>query len=125
MHDMQHHHGEPESETAVAVHETTARSHDKHAGHTPEMFRDRLWISLLLTIPIVYLSGHFQDWFDYHAVEFPGDAGQHHVGRIGLQLPDQVESFGHLEVLVIVAVGGRWRGRRKRRGCPEGGRNGP
>ena len=73
MHDMQHHHGEPESETAVAVHETTTRSHDKHAGHTPEMFRDRLWISLLLTIPIVYLSGHFQDWFDYHAVEFPGD----------------------------------------------------
>jgi len=73
MHDMQHHHGEPESETAVAVHETTARSHDKHAGHTPEMFRDRLWISLLLTIPIVYLSGHFQDWFGYRAVEFPGD----------------------------------------------------
>jgi len=57
MHDMQHHHGEPESETAVAVHETTTRSHDKHAGHTPEMFRDRLWISLLLTIPIAAIVG--------------------------------------------------------------------
>ena len=28
--------------------------HDKHAGHAPEMFRDRLWASLALTIPILY-----------------------------------------------------------------------
>ena len=28
-------------------------SHDKHAGHDPEMFRRRFWLSLALTIPIV------------------------------------------------------------------------
>jgi Cu2+-exporting ATPase len=48
-------------------------SHDKHEGHSPEMFRDRLWLSLVLTVPILYLSLQFQDWFGYQAWEFPGD----------------------------------------------------
>ena len=30
-------------------------AHDKHAGHSVAMFRDRFWISLLLTVPV--LSG--------------------------------------------------------------------
>ena len=43
------------------------------AGHaTPEMFRDRLLVSLLLTVPILYFSEQFQDWFGYEAVSFPG-----------------------------------------------------
>ncbi|HUF13080.1 MAG TPA: hypothetical protein VMN78_08275, partial [Longimicrobiales bacterium] len=28
-------------------------AHDKHAGHSPNMFRDLFWVSLLLTIPTV------------------------------------------------------------------------
>ncbi len=32
-------------------------NHDKHAGHSPEMFRDKFWWSLVLTLPIVWL--HF------------------------------------------------------------------
>jgi Cu2+-exporting ATPase len=48
--------------------------HDKHTGHSPEMFRDRLIISLLLTIPILYFSTQIQDWFGYQAVSFTGDA---------------------------------------------------
>jgi Cu2+-exporting ATPase len=48
--------------------------HDKHAGHSPEMFRDRLWFSLALTLPILYFSESFQTWFGYRAVEFPGAA---------------------------------------------------
>jgi len=32
-------------------------AHDKHAGHSVEMFRDKFWISLLLTIPTV-IWGH-------------------------------------------------------------------
>ena len=47
--------------------------HDKHEGHSPEMFRDRLFLSLALTGPILYLSEQFQDWFGYEAVSFPGD----------------------------------------------------
>lgn len=31
--------------------------HDKHQGHSPEMFRDKFWWSLILTLPIVWL--HF------------------------------------------------------------------
>ena len=30
-----------------------AGAHDKHAGHSVAMFRDRFWLSLLLTIPVV------------------------------------------------------------------------
>ncbi|MDF1596349.1 MAG: heavy metal translocating P-type ATPase [Acidimicrobiia bacterium] len=50
------------------------QSHDKHEGHSPEMFRDRLWVSLALTVPILYFSTQIQEWFGYQAVTFPGDA---------------------------------------------------
>ena len=46
--------------------------HDKHEGHSPEMFRDRLWVSLALTVPILYFSEQFQAWFNYQAAEFAG-----------------------------------------------------
>jgi len=49
-------------------------AHDKHAGHRPDMFRDRLVVSLLLTVPILYLSEHFQSWFGFRSIEFPGDS---------------------------------------------------
>jgi len=45
---------------------------DRHEGHRPEMFRDRLWFSLALTLPILYLSEQVQEWFGYEAVDFPG-----------------------------------------------------
>ncbi len=45
--------------------------HDKHAGHDPEMFRRRFWISLVLTIPLVVTSHMVMDWFGY-SVDFPG-----------------------------------------------------
>ena len=70
---MAHHHEAPTTEPAIRADHIASQAHDKHAGHTPQMFRDRLWISLLLTLPIVYLSGHFQEWFGYRAAEFPGD----------------------------------------------------
>ena len=46
--------------------------HDKHAGHSPEMFRDRFWLSLVLTVPILYFSEQLQTWLNYQAVSFPG-----------------------------------------------------
>ena len=36
------------------------------------MFRDRLWVSLILTVPILYFSEQIQEWFGYEAVSFPG-----------------------------------------------------
>ncbi|MDQ3310515.1 MAG: copper-translocating P-type ATPase [Actinomycetota bacterium] len=39
--------------------------HDQHAGHDPEMFRRRFWLSLALTIPLVVTSEMVMGWFDY------------------------------------------------------------
>ncbi|MDZ4673838.1 MAG: copper-translocating P-type ATPase [Gemmatimonadota bacterium] len=38
------------------------------------MFRDRFWLSLVLTIPVVYWSAHIQELLGYRALEFPGSA---------------------------------------------------
>ncbi|HET9001146.1 MAG TPA: heavy metal translocating P-type ATPase [bacterium] len=46
--------------------------HDQHAGHSPAMFRDRLALSLVLTLPILYDSEPVQRWLGYHAIHFPG-----------------------------------------------------
>jgi P-type Cu2+ transporter len=46
--------------------------HDKHAGHSVAMFRDRFWLTLLLTIPTVIWSEMIQHWFGYTAPRFPG-----------------------------------------------------
>ncbi len=45
--------------------------HDKHAGHDPEMFRRKFWMTLLLTVPIVATSEMVMDWFGY-TLDFPG-----------------------------------------------------
>ena len=45
--------------------------HDKHAGHDPEMFRRRFWVSLALTIPLVVTSEMVMEWFGYE-LDFAG-----------------------------------------------------
>ena len=45
--------------------------HDKHAGHSVAMFRDRFWLSVLLTVPILVWSEMVQDWLGYTAPSFP------------------------------------------------------
>ncbi len=46
--------------------------HDRHAGHSVAMFRDRFWLSLILTIPVVIWSPDPQSWLGYRAPMFPG-----------------------------------------------------
>jgi P-type Cu2+ transporter len=46
--------------------------HDRHEGHSVAMFRDRFWLSLLLTIPVVIWSHDPQMWLGYSAPSFPG-----------------------------------------------------
>jgi P-type Cu2+ transporter len=46
--------------------------HDKHAGHSVAMFRDKFWLSLALTVPIVIWSPDLQAWLGYSAPTFPG-----------------------------------------------------
>ena len=47
-------------------------THDKHAGHSVAMFRDRFWLSLALTVPVVLLSDDIQEWFGYSVPMIPG-----------------------------------------------------
>ena len=47
-------------------------NHDKHEGHSPAMFRDRFWLSLALTVPVVIWSAHIQELLGYRAPAFPG-----------------------------------------------------
>jgi len=47
-------------------------SHDRHAGHSVAMFRDKFWLSFALTIPVVVWSTDVQHWLGYIAPSFPG-----------------------------------------------------
>ena len=48
--------------------------HDKHAGHSVAMFRDRFWLSLVLSIPVVLYSPMVQAWLHFTMPTFPGSA---------------------------------------------------
>ena len=69
MTDPQDHHAQ---ESSHSGHQHDSGGHDKHAGHSVAMFRDRFWLSLLLTLPVVFFSEMIQEWFGYTAPEFPG-----------------------------------------------------
>jgi P-type Cu2+ transporter len=47
-------------------------AHDRHAGHSVEMFRDRFWITLFLTLPTLVWSDMIQGWLGFSAPVFPG-----------------------------------------------------
>ncbi len=47
-------------------------AHDRHAGHSVAMFRDKFWLSLALTIPVVFLSPEVAEWLWYTIPEIPG-----------------------------------------------------
>ena len=47
-------------------------SHDRHAGHSVAMFRDKFWLSFALTFPVVFWSIDVQHWLGYTAPSFPG-----------------------------------------------------
>jgi Cu2+-exporting ATPase len=64
-----HHHGDV-AHGAPGAHD----GHDKHAGHSPEMFKQRFWLTLALTIPVLLFSEMIQDWLGFSLPEFPGDS---------------------------------------------------
>jgi Cu2+-exporting ATPase len=51
---------------------TGQAAHDRHAGHTVASFRDKFWLSLGLTVPVVAWSRDPQAWLGYIAPNFPG-----------------------------------------------------
>ena len=45
--------------------------HEDHHKHMVKDFRQRFWISLIITLPLLFLSTTIQDWFSYK-VDFEG-----------------------------------------------------
>ncbi len=54
--------------TATEAHD----GHDKHAGHSVAMFRDKFWISFLLTIPTLVWGHMLPRALGYTAPAIPG-----------------------------------------------------
>ena len=46
--------------------------HDKHAGHSVDMFRRKFWGTLLLSVPTLIWAPMIQHWFGYEAWGGPG-----------------------------------------------------
>lgn len=67
---MQHHAGH--GNHAADRHHGGHAGHDKHAGHSVNMFRDKFWVSLALTVPVVIYSSMIQHWLGFTPPAFPG-----------------------------------------------------
>ncbi len=68
-HKMNHSHSEHEGHMD---HESAGHDHDKHAGHNPAMFKQKFWLSLLLTVPVLYFSNTIQSLLNYTSPTFFG-----------------------------------------------------
>lgn len=56
-----------------SMHEThEPHDHDKHAGHNPDMFKKKFWLSFALTIPVLIYSQTIQGLLNFTAPTFPG-----------------------------------------------------
>jgi Cu2+-exporting ATPase len=92
MQDHQHHHHdddrpsrgtltEPAAASADGGHgghgarhddDHTVHTHGQHAGHSTAMFKNRFWLTLALSIPVVYFSPMVGHILGYMAPMFPG-----------------------------------------------------
>src|SRR5690606_1215748 len=52
-------------------HQHAHGAHTDHSGHEM-MFRNRFWVSLILTIPVLLFSPMIQEWFGFSMPEFTG-----------------------------------------------------
>ncbi|SCG66731.1 heavy metal translocating P-type ATPase [Micromonospora inositola] len=91
---MEHEHRTPGHQDAAAGGQHGhGGGHDKHAGHDPEQFRRKFWLSLVLTLPIVATSHMVMDWFGY-SLDFPG------ISWVGPVLGSVVFCYGGWPFLV-------------------------
>src|SRR5688500_9897204 len=57
---------------AAPAREHAPIDHDKHAGHSVQMFRDKFWVTLALTVPTLVWGHMLQMALGYTAPHFPG-----------------------------------------------------
>ncbi|WMY77407.1 heavy metal translocating P-type ATPase [Citricoccus sp. I39-566] len=63
----------PQGHAHSAVDEDHAvHDHGEHAGHSVSMFKNRFWLSLVLSIPVVVFSHMVAGLLGYRVPEFPG-----------------------------------------------------
>jgi Cu2+-exporting ATPase len=79
------HHAEPNADHHGA--------HGEHAGHSVAMFRDRFWLSVLLSVPVLVWSEMIQEWFGFTAPAFTGS------DRIPLVFGAAVFAYGGMPFL--------------------------
>ena len=76
-HDHTHHATEEPDHESHERRGGHGRDHGDHAEHTDhtgheQMFRRRFWVSLVLSVPVIFFSEFIQDVFGYTAPTFPG-----------------------------------------------------
>ncbi|MDQ0689750.1 heavy metal translocating P-type ATPase [Arthrobacter sp. W4I7] len=74
-HDPGHaHHGHGHEDHGHAHHDDdhAVHTHGQHAGHSTAMFKNRFWLTLALSVPVVYFSPMVGHLLDFMAPMFPG-----------------------------------------------------
>jgi len=66
-----HNHGGGGDHESHGGHQAGHGAHVDHTGHE-QMFRQRFWVSLLLTVPVLLYSPMLQKWLGFSMPEFPG-----------------------------------------------------
>lgn len=69
---MQHHDPDMHHVAMPSPVAASHAAHDKHAGHSVAMFRDKFWLSLSLTIPTLVWGHMLPNALHYSAPAFPG-----------------------------------------------------
>ncbi len=46
--------------------------HGAHSAHSPEIFRQKFWVNLILTLPVLLYSAHISGWLGISPPRFPG-----------------------------------------------------
>jgi Cu2+-exporting ATPase len=65
----------PTGQAHSAVDEEHAvHQHGQHAGHSTAMFKNKFWLSLVLSVPVVFFSPMVAHLLGYHLPQFPGSA---------------------------------------------------
>ncbi|MCZ9880189.1 copper-translocating P-type ATPase [Arthrobacter sp. B2a2-09] len=69
--DPEHH---THHENHGAQDDQVVHSHGQHAGHSTAMFKNRFWLTLALSVPVVFFSPMFGHLLGYMVPDFPGSA---------------------------------------------------
>jgi Cu2+-exporting ATPase len=64
----------PDHAVPGAQDDHVVHTHGQHAGHSTAMFKNRFWLTLALSVPVVYFSPMFGHLLGYMPPAFPGSA---------------------------------------------------